>query len=279
MHSLPEGQSALLLGFKVHICPWLSIAFFLTRSGWVTWFGWISLLAGVANITALLLQSLIELNTTYMGKHWHVTLFIYALIIPQVLINIFAYKLVPTIGLLAGILHICLFFVVLLVLLVLAIVVGYIQPAAYVFTNQTYSSGWTDTFVAWNIGMLTSAWSFTGFDGALHMSEEVGRSKHAVPRALFWSIALNGLLAYPMVLTLLFVSGLNTLEGDTFPFINIILHVTRSRPGTTALVSFFFVMSYCVNLVCVSSVSRLTWAWARDGGLPAIFAYVNGLSW
>lgn len=121
----------------------------------MTWWGWISLLAGVSNLTAIILQSLVELNNpTYVAKQWHVVLIIYANVLTSVLINVFAYKLVPKIELLAGILHVCLFFVVLVVLLVL----GGRHSADYVFTNQTTSSGWTDTFVAWNVGMLTCTW-------------------------------------------------------------------------------------------------------------------------
>lgn len=111
------------------------------------------------------------------------------------------------------------------------------------------------------------------------MSEEVKRSKHAVPRAVFWSIALNGILAYAIVLTLLFVSGSLTDDLDSaLPVLVIIQNVTGSTKATTALVSFLFIMSYCVTLASVSSVSRLTWAWSRDGGLPAMFAYVIVLS-
>ena len=239
----------------------------------MTWFGWISLLAGIANLTASVLQTLIELNIpTYVGKQWHVTMIVYAILVSQVLINTFTYELVPKIELFAGILHVCLFFVFLIVLFVL----GRRHTAGYVFTSQNFSSGWSDTFVAWNIGMLTSTWSLTGFDGALHMSEEVRKAKHAVPRALFWTIALNGILAYAMVLALLFASGSLTDDlNSTFPIIVVIENVTGSTKATTALVTFLFIVSLCVTLAAVSSVSRLTWAWARDGGLPAAFAYVN----
>ncbi|KAL8823872.1 MAG: hypothetical protein Q9191_005482 [Dirinaria sp. TL-2023a] len=241
--------------------------------GWVTWFGWISLLAGIANLTASVLQNLIEFNIpTYVGQQWHVTMIVYAIVVSQVLINIFTYKLVPKIELLAGILHVCLFFVFFVVLFVL----GRRHTATYVFTSQNFSSGWSNTFVAWNIGMLTSTWSFTGFDGALHMSEEVRKAKHAVPRALFWTIALNGILAYAMILALLFASGSLTDDlNSTFPIIVIVQNVTGSKKATTSLLTLLTIISLCVTLASLSSVSRLTWAWARDGGLPATFAYVN----
>ena len=241
----------------------------------MTWWGWISLLAGVSNLTAIILQNMVALNDpSYVSKQWHIVLIIYAVVVTGVCVNIFTYKLVPKIELLAGILHVCLFVIFMVVLVVL----GQQQrhTAEYVFTKQTIESGWKDTFVAWNIGMLTSTWSFTGFDGALHMSEEVRKAKHAVPRALFWTIALNGIMAYGMVLALSFASGsLTDVLESSFPVLVILQNLTGSVKATTALVSGLFIISYCVGLASVASVSRLTWAWARDGGLPATFAYVD----
>ena len=119
---------------------------------WVTWCGWVSLLAGVANLTAIILQNLVTLNSpTYASKPWHTVLIIYAIVATGVLVNIFTYKLVPKIEFLAGIFHVCLF----VIFLILLIVLGRRHNADYVFVNHSVSSGWTNTFVAWNIGMLT----------------------------------------------------------------------------------------------------------------------------
>ena len=212
-------------------------------------------------------------DPSYTSKQWHVVLIIYAVVGTGVLINIFTYKLVPIIELLAGICHMCLFVIFMVVLVVLG--QGQQHTAEYVFTGRAVESGWRDTFVTWNIGMLTCTWSFTGFDGALHMSEEVRKAKHAVPRALFWTIALNGIMAYGMVLALLFASGsLTDVLDSSFPVMVILQNVTGSTRATTALLSGLFIISYCVGLASIASVSRLTWAWARDGGLPSMFAYV-----
>ena len=217
-------------------------------------------------------------DPSYVSKQWHTVLMIYAIVVTGMLINIFTYNLVPKIELLAGVLHVCLFVIFMVVLVVL----GQQQrhTAEYVFTEQSVQSGWKDTFVAWNIGMLTCTWSFTGFDGALHMSEEVRKAKHAVPRALFWTIALNGVMAYGMVLALLFVSGsITVVLESSFPVMAILQNLTGSAKATTALISGLFIVSYCVGLASIASVSRLTWAWARDGGLPAMFAYVYSPQW
>lgn len=62
-----------------------------------------------------------------------------------------------------------------------------------------------------------------GFDGVVHMSEEVRKAKHAIPRALFWSIAINGILAYIMAIVLLMTMGsMEDLLGSAFPITTIL---------------------------------------------------------
>lgn len=116
----------------------------------------------------------------------------------------------------------------------------------------------------------------SGFDGAIHMSEETQQAKLAVPRAMFWSILTNGVLAFVMVIVLLVSMG--SIEDALMaasPIESILLQITGSKAATTAMVIGLFIIAYCSSLGLVASVSRLSWAWARDGGLPSYFAYVS----
>lgn len=115
-----------------------------------------------------------------------------------------------------------------------------------------------------------------GFDSAIHMSEEVRKAKSAVPRAMFWSIFMNGVLGYIMVMVILVAMG--TVEdalASATPIIPILQHVTGSNAATTAMVTGLFVISFAINLANIASVSRLTWACGRDGVLPKQLAYVS----
>jgi len=108
------------------------------------------------------------------------------------------------------------------------------------------------------------------------MSEEVRKARHAVPRAMFWTIVLNGVLAYAIVLVLLFCLGdLSAALDAPFPIIEICTQATGSLPAATAMVCGLLVISVAVTLGSIASASRLTWAWARDGGLPAWFSYIS----
>ena len=127
--------------------------------GWITWFAWVSTLAGVANTSAYMLQSLVVANyPDYIAKPYHVTLIIFALLIVEGLMNMYTWFLIPWFELLAGILHIILFIIFVVVFVTLAPR----HSAEFVFMKQNSASGWTNTFISFNLGLMTPTWGFVG---------------------------------------------------------------------------------------------------------------------
>lgn len=108
------------------------------------------------------------------------------------------------------------------------------------------------------------------------MSEETRKAKSAVPRAMFWSIFMNGILGFIMVNVLISAMGpVDDMLSQTSQIQAILLNATGSNKATTAMIAGLFIVSFSVNLANIASVSRLTWAWSRDGGMPSYFAYVS----
>ena len=119
----------------------------------------VSTLAGVANTSAYMLQSLAVANyPSYVPQLWHVTLIIFALLIVEGLMNMYTFFLIPWIELLAGVLHIILFIIFVVVLVTLAPR----HSAEFVFLKENTASGWKDSFVAFNLGLMTPSWGFVG---------------------------------------------------------------------------------------------------------------------
>ena len=59
------------------------------------------------------------------------------------------------------------------------------SSSSFVFTDFiTDQSGWTNPGVVFSIGLLTATYTFTGLDGALHMSEEVKNAHSVVPQTM-----------------------------------------------------------------------------------------------
>lgn len=145
-----------------HLAPSKIKRFATYMQAWFTWFGYISLLAAVANVTIILLESLVGLNNpSYVAQGWHTALLVIAMCTLQAGMNMYLFWLIPWVEFVAGILHICLFVVFLVVLAVM----GNRHSASFVFTARNTSeiqSGWTNQFVSFHLGMLTCVWSFTG---------------------------------------------------------------------------------------------------------------------
>lgn len=111
------------------------------------------------------------------------------------------------------------------------------------------------------------------------MSEEVRRAKEAVPRSMVWTIAINGILAYAIVMVLLFTMGNpDDILDSEYPIIPICTKITGSTKAATAMVSSLAIVIYFVIAASLSSVSRITWAWAGDGVLPSWLAHVRSTS-
>ena len=108
------------------------------------------------------------------------------------------------------------------------------------------------------------------------MSEEVRQAKQAVPRAMILTIIINGVMAYGIILVLLFKMGdPSAVLDSTYPIIPICINATGSLKAATALVSGLIIVTFCVIAASLASVGRITWAWARDGVLPQWLAVVS----
>lgn len=112
-------------------------------------------------------------------------------------------------------------------------------------------------------------------EGVIHMGEEARKSKVDIPRASFWSIFMNGCLAFIMVIMSLVAMGpVEDVLNASSAIQEIVFRTTGSTGATTAMLAGVFIICFNVNLASIASTSRLTWAWARDGGLPSYFSYV-----
>ena len=103
------------------------------------------------------------------------------------------------------------------------------------------------------------------------MSEEVRQARVAVPRALMASVFINGLLGFGMLVAILFCIGSiqNALTPSTgFTFIEVFQEALGSNGFATGLTSLLLVLFIFCAVAVLAATSRVTWAFARDDGLP-----------
>jgi amino acid transporter len=114
------------------------------------------------------------------------------------------------------------------------------------------------------------------------MSEEVRNSSIVIPKMLVQTILINGSLAFIFAIVILFTIGnidqaLSTSTG--YPIIEVFYQATGSKKAATLMLISIIIVGVAGSMGVVASVSRLTWAFARDGGLPlsSFFAHVRRL--
>lgn len=102
------------------------------------------------------------------------------------------------------------------------------------------------------------------------MSEEIRDAGITVPRTMFWSYTLNGVLGVVMLVTYLFcITDLNSALNDpsAYPFLWVFQN-SLNLAGVNVLCVIVLVMVFAGTISFNMSTSRQTWSFARDNGLP-----------
>lgn len=204
---------------------------------------------------------------SYEPQLWHATLIFYAIMAFGLFVSTFLGRILPRIESLLLIFYILGFFGVLIPLV-------YLSPkrnASDVFGTFLNLNGWQPDGLAFFIGWITSVSSFVGADGSDHIAEEVENAATVVPFSIWFSTMLNGGFGFGIMLAILFVTPdyEAALESPTgFPFMDIFVSALGSFEGASALI----IIITAINVFSTSSVmataSRVTWAFARERGLP-----------
>ncbi|KAH9836813.1 amino acid/polyamine transporter I [Rhodofomes roseus] len=174
--------------------------------------------------------------------------------------------------------HLQTVYVVLNIVLCLAIIIAlpiatpaeFKNSASYAFTGFVNYSGWTDGF-AFVLSFLAPLWTISGFDSALHISEETHNARFAVPLGLVGATALAGVMGWAINVVLAFNMGKDIdglLDSPIGQPMAAILLNSLGQKGMLAIWSIVVAVQYMVGTSCLVASSRQTFAFARDGGLP-----------
>ncbi len=119
------------------------------------------------------------------------------------------------------------------------------------------------------LGLMWPIYTITGFDASAHTSEETVNAAVNVPKGILRSVFLSGLFGWVMVsafvLALPDVAGSAKQGANIFPWL-----MEHALPGLLGKAFWVAIVlaNYLCGLACVTSTSRMIYAFSRDGGLP-----------
>lgn len=144
----------------------------------------------------------------------------------------------------------------------------------YTFTNFTGTEGspWPKSegmVFPFLLGLLLALYTITGFDASAHTSEETRDAARAVPKGIISSVIYSAIFGYIMICTFVLVMpDVATGVKQGFGFFDALLNTLPA--GLKSLLSIgIFLVNFLCGLACLTSTSRMMFAFARDGGLPA----------
>ena len=215
-----------------------------------------------------MIQGLIILtDSTYQPQAWHNLMLYWAVIFFGVTINTVVSSWLPKFESVVLVLHILGFFAILLPLVIL----GPHGEPSDVFGTFINSGNWPTNGLSFFVGLLGNVFAFFGADGAFHLAEEIKNAAVVVPKAIVFSIILNGAMGFGIALGLLFCIGdidaaLHTKTG--FPFIEIFQQAVHSTTGAALMTAIIITLSLCATVAVIASGSRQLWAFSRDRAVP-----------
>jgi amino acid transporter len=157
------------------------------------------------------------------------------------------------------------------IVLILMLVPDNHQSFQFVFTERFNNSGFSDGlywFYILPLGFLLTQYTITGFDACAHVSEETRGASHAAARGLWQSIFYSAIGGWILLLAFLFAATDVQAVNDAFGFSGAIFESALTPFFFKAVILISTIGQFFCGMSCVTSMSRMTYAFSRDGAVP-----------
>lgn len=254
--------------------------------GWATaWFNLIGLICVVSSVDVLLysvffkdllLGTVLKMDVSTFG-YWHQFIFVAVVLATQALLNHYGIELTTKVTDLSGYLIFALTIILIITLFAFSPVAIDISRL-WTFTNFTGDSGGAvvpfrteSAAFAFLLGLSYVCYTLTGYDASAHTSEETTDAQVNVPKgmwqAVFWSWVFGLIAVAAYVLTMPSIEEAGAAGWGSFFY----MWGASRMPYWLSLILAIglVVVNYICALAGLTSTSRMMYAFARDGGLPA----------
>ncbi|HET8976606.1 MAG TPA: amino acid permease [Solirubrobacteraceae bacterium] len=250
--------------------------------GWFTgWFNLIGLVAVTASVdyaAATFLNStlsfyglnfVMNFGTTSVQSALHHTFVLFVIILAvHALINIFSSHLVALFTNVSVWWHVI---GVAVIIVLLVVVPSHHQSFSFVFGHRINLSGFSDSmycFYVLPLGFLLTMYTITGYDASAHVSEETHDAAEAAPKGVWRSVFYSAVFGWLVLLALTFaathVKAIDAAGGTS----QSIIETALSSAAAKAVLIIATVGQLFCGMACVTSASRMTFAFSRDGAVP-----------
>ncbi len=261
--------------------------------GWFTgWFNLVGLVAVVASVDYVCSAFLTYLLGLYdvhfifnftkaaaaTNVHYtaHVTFAVFAVILTiHGLINVFSSHLVSLFNGVSVWWHVI---GVAVIVVLLILVPSHHASFSYVFghtiNNSGFKGGATHGAFFWfyvlPLGFLLTMYTITGYDASAHVSEETHGASESAPKGIWKSVFYSAVIGWIVLLAITFAIPQHQeakVLAPGYASLNI-FSLALSTAAAKAVILISTVGQLFCGMACVTSASRMTFAFSRDGAVP-----------
>ncbi|PYM16050.1 MAG: amino acid transporter [Verrucomicrobia bacterium] len=235
-----------------------------TAWGWMTaWLNLIGLIAAIAGIDYGCAEFIVRLLGRSKTPQTVMSVFA-ALVVSHAWLNHVGIRAVARLNDFSAIYHVA---GVAIVILALAFFSAK-QPVSWLFTKTFTTVKEQPYWFAFLGGLLQAQWTYTGYDASAHTIEETKNARVSAPWGIYLSVAVSGFFGYLMLaFVTLAIKDLAATASADIPFVHVFETALNPTFGRTVLWVVTVAMWFC-GLSCVTSTSRMIFAFARDRGMP-----------
>ncbi|MEU7040510.1 amino acid permease [Streptomyces varsoviensis] len=234
-------------------------------TGWLNFVGQVGGTAATNFAAATFIQAFISMQwPSYQATAQHTVAITAVILLIQALANTYTVQLVAVLNrisvwwLLIG---------MVIIVLTLVLIPTHHQPASFV-THFANNTGFTSGLYGGMLGLLVTSWTFTGFDGSFHMSEETVQATVNAPRGIMRAIAYSAIAGLILMLALIYAIRDYAHEASaTAPPVQILIDALGAGTAKLLLLIVIGAMLFC-GLANMTSNTRQIFAFSRDGAMP-----------
>lgn len=274
---------------------WAWLTAWLNMIGQVTITGGINIAAAIYLIGAA--TRIFDLQAPFLTNWYFQLAVMIAILIPQILINVFGIRLTARLSDISVWWHIG---GVLLIVVALTVFGKHHNPAAFLFSfapsvNAFEASSTlavadfaipsplfrlfpslaelyrlAPAALLFVLALLQAQWTYTGYDASAHVAEETKMARLNSAWGIFLSLAVSAVVGYVMLMVLTWCipdGDVAATAADPYPVLYVI--ASNLSPFLTNLIAVIIggAMWLC-GLASVTSMGRMWYAFARDDGMP-----------
>jgi choline transport protein len=147
---------------------------------------------------------------------------------------------------------------------------GNFQDPKFVFATFNNETGWKSGGIAFIVGLINPAWSFSCLDCATHMAEEIYQPEKYIPISILATVAIGFVTSFTYAISMFFsIKDLSAIYASNtgVPILDIYYQALGNRHGALFLEALVVLTSFGCTISAQTWQARLCWSFSRDNGI------------